>query len=259
MTAPPPARAMTAPPPLGRVVDLSLMLAEDLPCSVPRHMPFQHKRFNWFGELGHYHTRWLLLDEHTGTHFDAPSHAIPPPGSGLAGASEAGAVTSEQVPVELGLGPCAVIDACGDSGAAAGESPWIGLEALARFERDHREVAGEIVLLRTGWDARYVPGAGYMGSCEAPAWPAPTPALIDALAERGVRCLGTDGVSIGAAHDPGPGHRAGLSRGMVYVECLAGLAALPPRGAWFAFLPLKVHGGSGVPGRAIAIVPEAIA
>jgi kynurenine formamidase len=287
---------MTAPPPRGRVVDLSLTLAEELPCSFPGHVPFQHKVFNWFGArpdpvapvtdaLGPYHTRWLMLDEHTGTHFDAPAHAIPPPGSGLPGADAAGAVTSEQVPPELSLGPCVVLDARPDvaadaaraapgarpaaradvAPAAPGASPWIGVEALERFEAEHGPLAaGEIVLLRTGWDAHYVAGpAGdaYVRACAggaptAPAWPAPTPELITALADRGVRCLGTDGVSIGAAHDPGPGHRTGLLRRMVYVECLTGLAALPARGAWFAFLPLKVRGGSGAPGRAIAIVPE---
>ena len=54
-----------------RLVDLSLPLAEDLPCSWPGSVPYQHKVLNWFedrdGELGPlvskgpYHTRWLML------------------------------------------------------------------------------------------------------------------------------------------------------------------------------------------------------
>ena len=51
-------------------------------------MPFQHKIWNWFEErvaepvslhsrAGPYQTRWMALDEHTGTHFDAPAHFIP--------------------------------------------------------------------------------------------------------------------------------------------------------------------------------------
>jgi kynurenine formamidase len=39
------------------------------------------------------------------------------------------------------------------------------------------------------------------------------------------------------------------------VENLTGLAQLPPRGAIFCFLPLKIVGGSGAPGRAIAFLP----
>jgi kynurenine formamidase len=42
---------------------------------------------------------------------------------------------------------------------------------------------------------------------------------------------------------------------MMYVELLANLAKLPPRGAFFIFLPIKIAGGSAGPGRAIALVP----
>jgi isatin hydrolase len=34
------------------------------------------------------------------------------------------------------------------------------------------------------------------------------------------------------------------------------LTQLPPRGAFFIFLPLKCEGGSGAPGRAIALKPR---
>src|SRR5690349_14403430 len=85
-----------------RIVDLSLPLAEDLPCTWPGHMPYQHKTFSWFaqrrdgwGTVGNrtgapYQTRWLCIDEHTGTHLDAPSHFVPRPGSGLPDAGPAG-------------------------------------------------------------------------------------------------------------------------------------------------------------------------
>jgi kynurenine formamidase len=46
-----------------------------------------------------------------------------------------------------------------------------------------------------------------------------------------------------------------LAANVVLVENLTGLGALPPRGATFAFLPLKLAGGSGAPGRAIGLVP----
>jgi kynurenine formamidase len=42
----------------------------------------------------------------------------------------------------------------------------------------------------------------------------------------------------------------------VFVEALTGLAALPPRGAWFCFAPLKLASGTGAPGRAFAFVPQ---
>jgi kynurenine formamidase len=42
---------------------------------------------------------------------------------------------------------------------------------------------------------------------------------------------------------------------MMYVELLANLKQVPPRGAFFIFLPIKIQGGSAGPGRAIAIIP----
>jgi kynurenine formamidase len=43
---------------------------------------------------------------------------------------------------------------------------------------------------------------------------------------------------------------------MLFVEALAGLAQLPPRGAFFLFLPLRLSGGTGAPGRALAVLPD---
>jgi kynurenine formamidase len=40
------------------------------------------------------------------------------------------------------------------------------------------------------------------------------------------------------------------------VEILTNLGDLPVRGAFFVFLPLKISGSSGGPGRAIALVPN---
>jgi kynurenine formamidase len=37
-----------------------------------------------------------------------------------------------------------------------------------------------------------------------PGWPAPEVPIMNQLLERGVRCVGTDGPSMGSAHDGGP-------------------------------------------------------
>jgi isatin hydrolase len=251
-------------------IDLSLMVSERHPVW-PRHMPFQHKVWNWYedpalpGQTSRsdeaYYTGWWTIDEHVGTHFDAPSHYIPPPGSGLPDAGPAGALSGEQMPLAAMHGPARVLDAPALD-AGPGVSPAIGADVLAAHEREHGRVAeGDVMLLRSGWDRRYQPGpAGRAYSVDvlegrSAGWPAPTAELVLELTERGVKLLGTDGVSIGMAHDGRPAHVAGLARGMWYVEGLAGLSALPPRGAYFVFLPVKVEGSSGGPGRAVGLVP----
>jgi isatin hydrolase len=256
-----------------RIVDLSLPLAEELPSTWPGDMPFQHKVHNWFTEVrdpvaplvshAAYHTRWVLISEHTGTHFDAPAHFVPPPDSGMPDASPAGAISSDRVPLEQLAGPAVVVDATQVEEGAPGHSPPIEPAVIERFEDEHGRIdAGEVVLLRTGWDRHYVEGpdgsrfmTDPLGGV-APAWPSPAPETIALLLERGVTCLGTDAPSVGAAHDPYPGHIAGLPHGLVYVECLTNLARLPVRGATFLFLPLAIRRGSGAPGRAIALLDD---
>jgi kynurenine formamidase len=41
---------------------------------------------------------------------------------------------------------------------------------------------------------------------------------------------------------------------MLFIELLANLRRLPPRGSLFVFLPLKIAGSTGGPGRAIGLI-----
>lgn len=267
--------AATTPPAGLRLVDLSVVIAEDLPAYWPAHMPFQHKNWNWFGTVdgpggksycrcGPYSTNWMAIDEHTGTHFDAPSHFVAPPDSGLPQAGPAGTVTVEKVPVDQTIGPAAVIDVsdlCGSGGP--GESPLIEPDRIDNWEQDHGSLeAGDIVLLHTGWDAHYQKqprGLDYVNrvvsSHEVAGWPAPSVATIEKLLARGIRCVGIDAPTMGPAQDGREVHVVALSRGAVFIEGLTGLNQVPARGAYFCFLGLKVEGGSGAPGRAVAWVP----
>jgi isatin hydrolase len=259
------------------VVDLSLTIAEDLPGNWPTHVPFQQKIFNWFaswpGELspvsdrgGPYQTRWMLIDDHTGTHFDAPSHFIPPPDSGLPNASAAGLVSGDVVELDQLMGTAAVIDASGLVGQGGpGRSALVTAESVRAWEYEHRRLrSGDVVLIRTDWDRKYLTGAEGAGyaydvvvSRTAEGWPAPDEDTIELLLERGVRCVGIDAPSIGAVHDPIPVHVRGLGGGAVFIEGLANLAELPATGAYFVFLPVKVRGATGGPGRAIGLRPAA--
>lgn len=258
------------------VVDLTVPLAENLPGAWPTHMPFQRKLYNWYaddpsqaqplhGFRGPYQTAFLTLDEHCGTHIDAPSHFIPPPGSGLPHAAAIGSVTLEQLSLAKMMGPAAVIDVTElNDSTGGGVSPEIAPEHITAWEAEHGELMpGEIVLFRSDWDERYraMPeGSGYVFDSlilqKGAGWPTPGIPALELLHDRGVITLGLDGPSVGAAHNGAPPHVYGLSRGMMYVELLANLKALPPRGAYFIFLPIKIQGGSAGPGRAIGLIPK---
>ena len=257
-----------------RVVDLTLPLAEELPCTRPGHMPFRATVWSWFAgrpadpqpvhpRIGSYQTRWLVLDEHTGTHADAPRHFVPPPGGGLPHAGPDGQTGIDRLPLLAAVGPADVVAVTGLADAPGGHSPAVGVSHLAGWESEHGQIApGDVVLLCGDCDERYrtgsaggAYGADVLVAGSRPGWPAPSPEAIEWLYERGVRCVGTDGLSLGPAEDGAPTHLAGLSRGMTFVEALTGLRALPPRGAWFLFLPIRLVDGTGAPGRALAVLP----
>ena len=267
---------MELPNNASRVVDLSVTLSERLPCVWPGHMRYAHKNWNWFDEVEEptggsaisaapYQTNFIIIDEHCGTHFDAPTHFIPPEDSGLPWASPLGYEDGDKVPLEDLMGPAVVVDLrflAGEGGP--GVSPFITADHIRDWEEEHGEIqAGEVVLLWTGWDKYYVEGeeglkytSGSLVTGDFPGWPAPDPGAAIYLHERGVKTLGIDAPSIGSAHEGVPVHQEGLSRGLRYIELLTRLDELPTRGAYFMFLPIKVAESSGGPGRAVALLAD---
>ena len=260
----------------GTILDLSVTLAESFPSAWPGHMPFAHSSWVQFAQqvpgaktlqsVSPYQTNFIIMDEHCGTHFDASTHFIPPEGSGLPFAGPLGENTGEKVRLEDLIGPAAVIDVrflCHQEGQP-GISPTITVEHIGAWESEHGPIQiGEIILFCTGWDAYYKAGAdghryaqGPLVLRNTPGWPAPEAKTVIYLHEKGVKTIGIDSPSLGSTHNGVPVHQEGLQRGLIYVEGLARLEQLPARGAQFLFLPLKIAGASGCPGRAIAIIPQ---
>lgn len=251
-------------------IDLTLLIDEQYPTTWPPHVPFVRRTWNWFESTSHgpekwtsncgpYFTEVLIIDEHIATHFDAPGHFVPehaPDGEKPIGGDE--------VPVTAFCGDAVVLDVSAVSTDKPGISPFVGPEHVQAAEQHLGRHLGarDVVLLRSDWDAKfYKPGSAGHGYAydvavtkTAPGWPAPNVECIELLLDRGVRCVGTDGPSMGAAHDGAPVHVVGLGGGMVFIEGLANLASIPDNGAYFQFLPLKIARSSGGPGRAIAWV-----
>lgn len=260
----------------GTIIDLSLTLAGSLPCTWPGHMLFAHNSWVRFTEqepgakdiqkISPYQTNFIIIDEHCGTHFDASTHFIPPEDSGLPFAGPLGSNSGEKVCLDDLIGQAIVIDVrfLNRLDVQPGISPAITVEHVASWEAEHGAIqAREIVLFYTGWDRYYQAGnegrqyvQGPVLFRDTPGWPAPGPETVIYLHEKGVKTIGTDATSLGSSHNGAPMHQEGLKRGLIYIEGLTNLDQLPPRGAQFVFLPLKVAGATGCPGRAIAIISQ---
>src|SRR5262249_1794520 len=133
---------------------------------------------------------------------------------------------------------------------------------LDDFERARGPIAqGTIVLVRTGWAARWPDRKSYLGD-DTPGdashlhFPGISPEAARALVARGIGAVGIATASI----DRGPStdfqaHQILLGADIPAFETLAALDALPPRGAFLIALPMKIENGSGAPLRVVAILP----
>jgi kynurenine formamidase len=112
--------------------------------------------------------------------------------------------------------------------------------------------SGDIVLFRTGWDARSNSPAFFEGE-----WPGLEPSLIEELIRRGVKATGGD---IASADSPAAiaagaaAHKIAGRAGMPIFEALVNLDCLVGRRFFFVGLPLKLEGVEASPIRALAIV-----
>ena len=199
----------------------------------------------WF-----YAANTLCTPEHGGTHLDAPIHF------------GEGRHTADQIPLERLIGPAVVIDVTAK--ASADRDYRLTRADVLDFERRHgRIAAGTIVLLRTGWGRFWPDRKAYLGDdtpndaskLSFPSYGEEAARLL--VEERRVAALGADVASIdyGRSKDFLV-HRIAAAANVPGFENLAGLEALPPRGATVVALPMKIAGGSGGPLRAVALVPK---
>jgi kynurenine formamidase len=259
------------------VVDLSVLVAENLPGHWGANPPLQRWTNNWFAPAknaygtpmpseGPYYSQRYVIDEHTGTQSDYPAHFVPPPSSGLPGAGPMGDLTGDKYPLDRMMGPAVVIDVAAIRDKAEnGKSAVITLDMIKEWEKANGEIkAREVVLFRSGYtDAYYKPMPEGLRltfqpvvAKTAPGWPAPAPDVMEYLHGKGVWHLGTDGPSMGPAEGGQIVHQAGLKHGMSWEEMLIGLDKLPARGAFYIALGAKVKDMSGSITRAAAFVPR---
>lgn len=186
--------------------------------------------------------------EHGGTHLDAPIHF-----------GEARR-TVDEIPLRQLIGPAVVIDVSRQ--AAANADYRLTTTDVEAFEARHGRIpAGAIVLLRTGWSARWPNRKAYLGDdtpgdaskLSFPAYGADAARLL--VEQRSVAALGADVASIDYGRSTDfVVHRIAAARNVYGLENLTNLDALPPAGAVVVALPMKIGGGSGGPVRVVGIV-----
>jgi len=218
-------------------IDLSQTLSMNMPqtSALPRLGMWWCSRHEWDDPIN---CQQLIISEHHGTNVDAPKHAV------LEG------LTIDELPVDAFSGPACVLDFSSKAHDSEITSDDIR-EAEAALPESIE--AGDIVLLRTGFDERNM---GRTPRQYSQLRGRPTLSLEAAryLASKKVKAVGVDTVSPDVSGSDLPIHRFLLGEGILIIECLTHLDELPVEKCLFIALPLKIEGGSGSPVRAIALV-----
>ncbi len=177
--------------------------------------------------------------EHGGTHLDAPAHFAE------------GGWSADTLPLKQLMAPGVVIDVV--EKAAADPDYRLAVADVRSWEaRNGTVLAGSIVLLRTGWSARWPDRKRYLGD-DTPGdasrlhFPGFGKEAVELLVrDRKVAALGIDTASL----DHGPStdfaaHQVGAAAGVPNLENLAHLDQLPETGAWIVALPMKIGEAPG--------------
>jgi len=189
------------------------------------NQPLKLHRFSQHGQSSHM-SSGLELGCHVGTHIDAPLHFL------------AGQLGVDKLPLDRFLGPALVVR-CGD-GEGTGE---LGPELLDDLDL----TAVDFVLFDTDWARHWGTDLYYSR------WSFLSPALAERLAAASLKGVGLDTPSLDA-HGGQSAHDICAPAGMINIENLTNLKALPDQGFVLQVLPLKLDQTEASPVRAIAML-----
>lgn len=219
------------------IVELSYPMEKNMP-SWPTQPQFESTVCESYETGGESFHCGISMSEHTGTHIDAPKHFIPK-----------GCPVDELDPKAV-MGRGVVIH-----GENAGPLGLLTLEQIKDFEAREGEIkAGDIVMIRFGWDERYAikpEDKGYLRD-----WPGLSQEGAAYLADKKVAAVGCDTLALdvfGASEYIC--HQILLGRGIPIIENICNLSKLPAF-SYVIGLPQKFKGGSGSPIRLIAMLPS---
>lgn len=232
-----PASAATA----GAYHDMTHELYPDFPTYFGAPQLFMDQKFNYAEHK--FNLFELRINEHTGTHMDAPLHF------------SADGRSVAEIPVEQLIVPLAVIDI--RDRAAANADAQVTPDDIKAWTAAHGPIPkNACVAMNSGWDA-HVATPKFRNADDAKAMHFP------GFHVEAAKMLIEDGNAIGIAVDtlsldigPSPDfatHYGWLPTGRWGLECLANLGALPATGATLIVGAPKIRGGTGGPSRVFAM------
>lgn len=241
-----------------KVVDLSAPLGPDTPLlylppefgkNTPQIKVHEISRYDENGPFWAWN--WYELGEHSGTHFDAPSHWVT--------GKDVENNTTDTISPQNFVGPLNVIDRAKET--AADSDYLLTVESIKEWEAEHGEIEeGSWVVMRTDWYKRNGSTEEFLNADEnGPHSPGPTAEAIEYLISKGIKgwgqeTVGTDAGCAGGMTPPFPAHNLLHKNGRFGLASLCHLDKLPAKGAILIAAPLKFVEGTGSPIRALALV-----
>ncbi|WP_417613294.1 cyclase family protein [Parasphingorhabdus sp.] len=242
-----------------RVIDLTNILSSDFPVIVlPSEFgqcePFRMEtvsRYDGNGPAWYWNN--ISMNEHTGTHFDAPAHWIT--GRDIPNG------TVDAIPARDFIHPAVVIDIADE--ANEDDDFILTRGFLENWEKQNGPIPNRHwVLLRSDWSKR-VGTLSYLNLKDDGAHsPGPDADAMRFLVHDrdciglGVETVGTDAGQASLFDEPLPAHSILHGNGRFGLQCLTNLDQLPVFGSVIVSTPLKIKGGSGSPLRVIALAPS---
>ena len=226
----------------GGVVDMTHTLDETFPTYFGEP-GIAYETGATFAENG-FNLYTLTLNEHTGTHIDAPLHF------------SADGQSVDEIPVSSLVCPLCVIDI--REAADADPDAQVTPDDLTAWIAANGEIPdGACVAMLSGWDAKTggpeFRGADDAGGLHFPGFHIEATEML--MEETGAVAMAVDSLSL----DHGPSgdfatHYAWLPSGRYGIECIAGLSQVPAAGATLVVGAPKVGRGTGGPARIFAMV-----
>lgn len=243
-----------------RCVDLTNTLSTDfpvivLPAEFGQCEPFRMETLSKYDDNGPaWYWNNISMNEHTGTHFDAPAHWVT--------GKDLPSNTVDAIPAKDFVAPVVVIDI---SAECAKDADYVVTRAfIEEWEAKNGIIPPRHwVALRTDWYKR-VGTAEYLNMAEDGAHsPGPDESAVNFIVHErdciglAVETVGTDAGQAMNFSPPLPAHSILHGNGRYGLQCLTNLDKLPIFGAIIIACPLKIENGSGSPLRVIALVTEA--